>query len=482
MVPIFKGASIYNLFLYRKIWKSLIICAGNIDPNIERIDINRIENYSGFAASVSTYDGKLDIKYYDDDAYDKYVITHEFAHAWFHMPVSTLSEGFANWMEKCSFSEEKHYIDNENHIKILTYMENLKTWKNKHDAPFETRDHSYEASYRFVNSINMSIGKSENITYYSKIKNVKNWDDFFNFLKSQNNNVFKIIEDFINEDTDFQRDMLMDHEDRDGLIDLSESLLGTDKNKWDTDGDGWWDGQASIVDAVPLRPGGGEVCIGYGKKGDVFEIIGDVKYFPLIKLNSKHIRHIESNNNKIKIKENGSITAEFSIWIPEPTGGSWVKYLKDREDPSCFSNTLFTIMNSYDPNMRLNDVAEKVKSKNQIFSIKPMYSETRLVIELGGTDTVISYEQKVILSNVVVQQLHKLPDGVASGIVAAWAARRFPVPIRAAIAEGFLQHLTSQETSSVFSSNTEMVAETHRVAAACPTGWRGLIDGSCVLR
>ncbi len=127
----------------------------------------------------------------------------------------------------------------------------------------------------------------------------------------------------------------------------------------------------------------------------------------------------------------------------------------------------------------LNDQVEALVTR---FSLSPLPPETRSTMRLGGADILLFEGEKPTLSTAAVRALQKLPDGVASGVVAAWAARRFPVPIRAAIAEGFLQHLTAQQDSSVFSADAAMVAETHRVAAACPTGWRGLIDGSCVLR
>ncbi len=51
--------------------------------------------------------------------------------------------------------------------------------------------------------------------------------------------------------------------DGDGLPELGEQLFGTDPDRFDTDGDGWWDGAAVVEGAAPLPFDGTPVCTGW---------------------------------------------------------------------------------------------------------------------------------------------------------------------------------------------------------------------------
>ena len=71
-----------------------------------------------------------------------------------------------------------------------------------------------------------------------------------------------IVWDVLEGGVDRQREALSD-KDLDGQPWLAEILSGTDPNRWDSDGDGWWDGaSAAPVGAVPLPPDGTAVCSG----------------------------------------------------------------------------------------------------------------------------------------------------------------------------------------------------------------------------
>lgn len=63
-----------------------------------------------------------------------------------------------------------------------------------------------------------------------------------------------------------QRAALQD-EDLDALSDLYEALAGTDPTRWDTDGDGWWDGATPVPGAVPLPRNGRPVCLAEVPRG-----------------------------------------------------------------------------------------------------------------------------------------------------------------------------------------------------------------------
>jgi hypothetical protein len=59
------------------------------------------------------------------------------------------------------------------------------------------------------------------------------------------------VAELLDADADAWRAALSDP-DRDGLTTLHERLLGTDPARWDSDGDGWWDG--AVVPEAPARP------------------------------------------------------------------------------------------------------------------------------------------------------------------------------------------------------------------------------------
>ena len=53
--------------------------------------------------------------------------------------------------------------------------------------------------------------------------------------------------------------------DLDGLVAVQEAILGTDPTRWDTDGDGWWDGARKDrpARAVPMPHDGTPTCTGF---------------------------------------------------------------------------------------------------------------------------------------------------------------------------------------------------------------------------
>lgn len=503
MTPVFFGL----LFLHEKeaiqYWNALQECIG-VESKIENVYFDFMER-----KGINTYSAIKgnDLYIYGSSVQRKMRISFlfkRFAEAWFDSGVFEFDLALRDWINDCASAKVgSPYLNNftGNYLEYmidmnskldLSYKENQ---KDKKEFSLIKKD-TIESRTRFVRAIsrvfdfkgvypinfNVIVEKMKDSVYVSQ---------FFEFL---------------NGDLESQKIALSDV-DLDGLTNLEESFLKTDPGRWDTDGDGWWDGQQPVPGAVAVRPMGGEVCLGVlpsrnfyrvrsgGQERHRYELefkdgrenhIFIQSAFPVIRVGVEIVDEW-IYSGKLFLPTDQSITFEFREYSSKypHLGGLWVALDVRRSvpDPYCLSTPMITLRTmNRSLSLDLKALNGQIEALVTCFSLSPLPPETRSTMRLGGADILLFEGEKPTLSTAAVRALQKLPDGVASGIVAAWAARRFPVPIRAAIAEGFLQHLTSQETSSVFSSNTEMVAETHRVAAACPTGWRGLIDGSCVLR
>jgi len=189
------------------------------------------------------------------------VIVHEVAHAWVSEGDQALVEGAAELLADCIVEKDPGLAPLQfDDGRDLVAMSDLRAWaiatEGKPLAMDGARTDAYLGAARLLRTAASVVGHEvlwgrEPVT----------WARMEQALEDAGAPAASIL-DVVRADPATQRAALADA-DRDGLTDLHEALIGTDPQRFDSDGDGWWDGALHHPDhalVVPLD--GTPTCTG----------------------------------------------------------------------------------------------------------------------------------------------------------------------------------------------------------------------------
>jgi hypothetical protein len=187
------------------------------------------------------------------------VIVHEVAHAWVSEGDQALVEGSAELLADCMVSQDLGLAPLQfDDGRDLVAMSDLRQWaiaaEGKPLAMDGARTDAYLGAARLLRTAASVIGHDvlwgrEPVT----------WSAVEAALEAAGAPAASILE-VVRADPATQREALADA-DRDGLTDLHEALLGTDPARFDSDGDGWWDGALERpADALVVPLDGTPTC------------------------------------------------------------------------------------------------------------------------------------------------------------------------------------------------------------------------------
>lgn len=180
------------------------------------------------------------------------VIVHEVAHAWVSEGDHALVEGAAELLADCIVAHEPGLAPLQfDDGRDLVTMSDLRAWEIAAEgrplAMDGARTDAYLGAARLLRTAATVIG--HDVLWAD---GPVTWSTFEQALVAAGAPASSIL-DVVRSHPVQQRSALADA-DRDGLTDLHESLLGTDPHRFDSDGDGWWDGALDRPDGAIVIP------------------------------------------------------------------------------------------------------------------------------------------------------------------------------------------------------------------------------------
>lgn len=254
--------------LARAAWDAATACAGWEAPAHPVVRIERGNVPKGFLG-LATADarGLARIELDPSEARIAEVIVHEVAHAWVRRGPTALVEGRAELLADCMVLQHPGLAPLQwDDGRALVAMPDLRSWDSQDDHgpsvnPFMRTD-AYLGAGRLVRLAALIL--PERALWPER--DAVDWLDLDAMLADAGQ-PGELLRQVLRADAETQRRALSD-EDQDGLPEVGERMFGTDPTRFDTDGDGWWDGAEVPVGVLPLPFDGTPVCSGWATGPD----------------------------------------------------------------------------------------------------------------------------------------------------------------------------------------------------------------------
>ena len=272
--PSFSAATSNIQSKAQQAWRAGIQCTGWEPKTSQNIDIRSGRVEGSFDSYAVFKDDQLTRIELGPEQPERDLL-HELAHAWARRGPAALTEGRADWLADCMVSKYPTLGPLDPDLGgRLTPMLDLRKWQNSRvfdDATLQRN--TYIGAARWIRVLTQILPVSQIFPENGELK----WRPLERLLlKAGPKGVIALssLEGGLNE----QIHALSD-DDGDGQVRLAEILTGTQPDKWDSDGDGWWDGvdSATTNSGTPLPRDGSPICSGYtsGAQGaDVFVTSG----------------------------------------------------------------------------------------------------------------------------------------------------------------------------------------------------------------
>lgn len=422
-------------------------------------------------------------------------LVHELAHAWARSGPAALTEGRADLLADCIVSLDPTLgaLDPDPGSE-LDHMPDLRAWSNPHgdhragDLDASRRD-AYLGASRFLRVVASVL---EPAALFPREGHLA-WEDLARLLEEEGPRGATILA-VLEAGVERQRAALSDA-DRDGVPWLAEILAGTDPSRWDSDGDGWWDGLEAppSVAAIPLPPDGTPVCAGFaaGRNGATVQVLAQSRArghrLPAVKVRFGDRVLRQDPADGLPVPPHTSVLLQLEGQLERTTGGTYAMVGGQGlvTDDHCRSTPRYTILVEDRRAAAIlgpfgDELAEHLDRADSL--VGP--SDRRLVVLLGASGT--GMEDGVVrlatgqIEWALATGRHDALAAVAVAIDRFWQQddrdlRRWDA------AEGLARALMDAPPDVLF------VAVDDRAAAswageseACRDGWEGVVDGRCV--
>jgi hypothetical protein len=231
--------------LVKRAWVAFGRCTAAEAPQIEHIEIIEGENVGIYDGTAQLSDGRLTIRLRDAEQ-KPFVVLHELAHFWVGWEPRALREGLSDLLAECAYRQiygdpTFRYL----HVDKLRSVPDLVAWEEDDELePFEVMRH-YAASYLLARQLQPMLAPEQ----LWDPKQTGSWAELWELVDGSPE-IWR----------ELARKLGSDDVDEDGLDWDAESRAFTDPFRWDTDGDGWWDGASPPEGAVALTAG--PSCVG----------------------------------------------------------------------------------------------------------------------------------------------------------------------------------------------------------------------------
>lgn len=261
-VPTFEAENPEDAALARIAWEAAWECTGRLGKAHPTVQIHRRVIPGSFLGLAEWDDqGVYAISLDPQPERLEEVIVHEVSHAWVQDGPQTLVEGRAELLADCIVSRRDGLAALQwDDGRPLVNLPDLRTWSNREDhgpaVLADARTDAYLGASRLLRATAMLVDETA-----LWAEDFDGWDDY-RALLSEAEHGDRLLAVLDGGSAVQQR--ALDDSDLDGLPRFTEELAGTSPDSWDTDGDGWWDGEILGIPrmAVAVPFDGSPVCTG----------------------------------------------------------------------------------------------------------------------------------------------------------------------------------------------------------------------------
>lgn len=487
--PVFVAALPEDATLAGRAWRAAITCTGWTAPHHPQVRIER--------RTVGAFDGRAHL---DGDglhrielsgAHPRRSLLHEIAHAWARRGPAALTEGRADLLADCMARTltDPDLLDPDDG-RDLAALPDLRRWSNPRthsgsDLLDESRADGYLGSARLFRVIDAVVPARQLWPRDGQLR----WRDLEGRLLGQGPKG-AIVWDVLEGGVERQREALSDA-DRDGLPWLAEILLGTDPERWDSDGDGWWDGASRApIGAVPLPPDGSVVCSGVaaGKAGARLQVryrATRATTHPPVRVVAGDVWLVDDPARGVRIDPHEPVLLALEGGLTDATGGAWA--LAGGQDLvnawNCRSTPRYTVWVA-DPaaTVALETFARELDEHMHRAEGLLGPADKRLVVALGSDPMRVRADAIYLSSGLLdwASQTGRL-DALAGLAVALHRTWSGPGGVRRwDTAEALTRALVDAPPETLFVAvDEEQTADRAREAERC--AWAGVVAGRCTL-
>jgi hypothetical protein len=486
--PLFEADAKEDATLATRAWRAGVGCTGWVPLHHEVIRIQRTASVDGYAGRAFVDNGGLH-RIELSDEHPQRTLIHELSHAWVSRGPAALTEGRADLLADC-IAMKLPALDllDPDPGDDLASLPDLRRWthpRGAHSSRLLDRERAdaYLGASRLMRVIATLVPQERLWPEDGTLR----WRDLEKMLEEAGPRG-AIVLDVLHGGAERQAHALSD-QDRDGMPWLAEILLGTDPDRWDSDGDGWWDGAPRVpVGAVPLPPDGTAVCSGLsasprGGRVQVSYRATRATERPLVRVIASDIWMSNDPAEGVTVPPNGPILLALDGGLRGSVGGAWAHAGgQDLIDSwNCRSTPEHTIWLGearFAPHIGAfqRELEEHASRANGLLG-----ATTRRIVVGLATDRVQVNADGVQLSAPLVSwavendRLDALA-GLAVAMHRTWLApmeeRRWD------IAEALVQALVDAPPAELFLTVDDDQAQA-RLKDADRCGWRGLVAGPC---
>lgn len=244
----------------RRAWLAGVACTGWAPAAAPVVRLGNATDLAGFDGRAHLTDAGL-VRIELLPTATRSTLVHEIGHAWFHGEEATppaLVEGRTDVLADCMVAADGTLGPRRDKFAgPLDRMPDLVAWTNPDGADPALREAAYRGAYRVMRAAAAIV--PPDVFWHADA--LRTWDDLFDRLDAAGP-IGAELAGALDRGAASQRVVLGDA-DIDGRSRVEEQLAGTDPSRWDTDGDGWWDGydpRAAPPGARPLPPLAAPVC------------------------------------------------------------------------------------------------------------------------------------------------------------------------------------------------------------------------------
>lgn len=473
----------------RRAWEAAEVCTGWSAPAHEQVSIASRYVRGGYAGGARLdAEGLAQVILWSD--MPERALVHEVAHAWARSGPPTLTEGRADLLADCMAEAVPGLAPlDPDPGRDLQLMPDLRHWDSGEEGPVTDlvalRSDAYLASARFVRLLGSVLPPRALWPRAGRL----DWPDVEDMLVEagpRGQIVLSVIESGVAR----QREALSDR-DRDGQPWLAEVLGGTHPERWDSDGDGWWDGAAPRVAAVPLPLDGTRICSGLAggvEPGRALVLArGDLRGAGAsVALYAGDRPLFGDPLSGIAVPPEAPLLLALEGRIDAVTGGMWA--LTGGQglvlDWNCRSTPRYTIWVE-DPLAALQldrfdqEISEQLDRARVVLGGP---APRRLVLVLGASDAAITEDEVRVSTGWLdwARQTGRVDAlaGVAVALHRVWRAD--PTERRWDTAEALLRELVDDAPDLTFVAvDLGLVGQRRAAVERCREGWSGLLAGRC---